>query len=66
MIASGTRLGTTRAMAFSGTGLPVDDWSWSRPIPSMPFSSPGSASRMTRYWFDWVKIVEMIRCPKAL
>ena len=25
----------------------------------------GRASRITRYWFDWVKMVEMMRWPKA-
>ena len=26
----------------------------------------GSASRITRYWLDWVKMVEMMRWPKAV
>ena len=27
--------------------------------------SAGSASRITRYWLDWVKMVETMRWPKA-
>ena len=29
------------------------------------FCRAGSASRMTRYWLDWVKMVETMRWPKA-
>ena len=29
------------------------------------FCRSGSASRMTRYWFDCVKMVETMRWPKA-
>ena len=29
------------------------------------FCSLGSASRITRYWLDWVKMVEMMRWPKV-
>src|ERR1041385_6414102 len=29
------------------------------------FCTAGSDSRITRYWLDWVKIVETMRWPKA-
>ena len=35
------------------------------PAPPADCSNFGSASRITRYWLDWVKMVEMIRWPKA-
>ena len=31
-----------------------------------PFWNAGASSSTTRYWFDWVKMVEIRRWPKAL
>ncbi len=33
--------------------------------PAALCTRAGSASMITRYWLDWVKMVEMILWPKA-
>ena len=56
----------TVAMADSGTCPPPRSTAGrSRRATRGECCSVGSASRITRYWFDWVKMVEMMRWPKA-
>ena len=63
---SGPVVSVTRVMALSGTcpaagAAEIDD------LPDLPGScwKSGLTARTTRYWFNWVKIVETCRWPKA-
>src|ERR1700722_6299843 len=49
----------TRPVLDVGEGREI----WSSELPSCCAS--GVASRITRYWLDWVKIVETMRWPNA-
>src|SRR5215470_12132217 len=67
LICSGARRSVTAAMAKSGTWPPtlVDEGKKIEENAAIVFCRAGSASRMTRYWLDWVKMVEMMRWPNA-
>src|SRR5580698_2030277 len=52
-------------MAESGTWelLATEDGRYTEFSEARLCCSEGSASRITRYWFDWVKMVETMRWP---
>ncbi len=53
------------AMVERGVGAPLPARRYRVCKPSGVVMVAGSASRITRYWVDWVKMVEMILWPKA-
>ena len=63
---SGASCSVIVANADSGVGCPLLEIRFSLPIPAALVARPGCASRMTRYWFVSVKIVDTIRWPNAL
>jgi len=66
VICSGAGRSLTVAIADSCVGWPDGVRKASRPSDCGSVSSPGRASRMTRYWLVSVKIVETMRWPNAL
>jgi hypothetical protein len=62
---SGAGCWTMRATADSGVGLPVLVRSCRSPSVCGEANPSCCASRITRYWLVSVKMVEMIRWPKA-
>src|ERR1700684_481104 len=64
-ICSGAVWTEVAAMALKGTWPPPADGREIEENESSEVCRSLSASRMTRYWFDWVKMVETMRWPKA-
>jgi hypothetical protein len=63
---SGASFSLTVANDASGVGLPDAEIRLSFATSSADVASPGRASRITRYWFVSVKIVDTMRWPNAL
>src|SRR5579859_4219286 len=66
LMTSGVCSVSTVEMAESGTWefAPTEDGRYTEFSASRFCCSEGSASRITRYWFAWVKMVDTMRWPK--
>ena len=63
LIDSGVGRSDNSAIADSGTCLPLLEGMRKSFSASGELCAAGSTSSTTRYWLDWVKIVETSRCP---